>query len=135
MDKNVRHWHLYVLKLEDSKYYVGITSKSVEERYEEHIRGFGGAAWTRLHKPLGVHDQRDLGFISEKRAKNFEDRVTRKYIRKYGIDNVRGGDLSITEDMLVQFGYPITKRDWKTVKTVFYLLLMIITLTILAYIK
>ena len=75
---------IYVLKLECGKYYIGRTNKKVIERFKEHKMG-NGSAWTRKYKPIGI-DKIDLD-----EDKFEEDKVTKQYMEKYGIDNVRGG--------------------------------------------
>lgn len=75
---------VYVLKLENARWYVGKTSKPVEERYMEHVRG-QGAAWTRLHQPIQVH------YTVTSASEHQEDNTTIEMMRVYGIDNVRGG--------------------------------------------
>ena len=75
---------IYVLKLKDGKYYVGRTDKKVVERLREHKAG-KGSAWTRKYKPIGI-DRIDLNG-----DKFDEDKVTKQYMEKYGIGNVRGG--------------------------------------------
>jgi predicted GIY-YIG superfamily endonuclease len=82
---------LYVLKLEGTKYYIGVTSKTPEERYLEHRNGFYGAEWTKIHKPIEIEQSKDLGFTTYEKAGVYENKVTRQYVKKYGIDNVRGG--------------------------------------------
>jgi cellular nucleic acid-binding protein len=74
---------IYILKLENDKYYVGKTNNP-DLRINDHFNNIG-AEWTKLHKPLSV----------EKIIPNCddydEDKYTRIYMDKYGIDNVRGG--------------------------------------------
>jgi cellular nucleic acid-binding protein len=75
---------IYVLKLENNKYYVGKTSKPVNERYDEHLNG-KGSEWTKLYKPIKIKETKTS-------ADQFdEDKYTKIYMAKYGIDNVRGG--------------------------------------------
>jgi predicted GIY-YIG superfamily endonuclease len=74
---------LYVLELEDGKYYVG-TTQNLQRRYQEHIDG-AGSVWTRLHAPLAV--ERSIAVDGPLH----EDRVTKELMLKHGIDNVRGG--------------------------------------------
>ena len=93
MDENRKHWWLYVLKLEQGKYYVGITSKSVEARFAQHKNGFAGAKWTQKHNPQEIIFTEDLGVTDKQSAELVENKVTREYIKKYHIKNVRGGDL------------------------------------------
>ena len=81
--------NIYVLKLEGGKYYVGKTNNLIK-RYEEHLSG-RGSAWTRAYKPIKL----------EKTIENVspfeEDKVTKEYMSKYGIDKVRGGSYVETE--------------------------------------
>lgn len=42
-----KRWNLYVLRLANNKYYVGITTKTPEERMQEHLQRIMGAAWTQ----------------------------------------------------------------------------------------
>ena len=75
--------YIYVLKLEDNKYYVGKTTNPAF-RIENHFSK-NGSAWTRKYKPLKIEalipDCDDYD----------EDKYTIKYMAKYGVDNVRGG--------------------------------------------
>jgi predicted GIY-YIG superfamily endonuclease len=74
---------IYVLKLEGGKYYVG-KSKNVAERYKQHLSG-DGATWTRSHKPLKLVESRPL------KNDHDETNLTKDLMKKYGVDNVRGG--------------------------------------------
>jgi hypothetical protein len=74
---------LYVLRLEGGNYYVG-TTDSFETRMEEHRRG-NGALWTRKHKVVSVE------ITMPCKSPFDEDKVTKEYMAKYGIDRVRGG--------------------------------------------
>jgi predicted GIY-YIG superfamily endonuclease len=75
--------NVYALKLKNGKYYVG-KSDNIEQRLQDHFSG-SGSAWTREHKPLKVMEVR-------KNVSRFEeDKMTKEYMEKYGIDNVRGG--------------------------------------------
>jgi len=120
---DTKHYWLYVLKLASDKYYVGITTKTPEARFKEHARGFMAAAWTRKYRPLRIHYQKDLGITEKAKAESYENKVVRRYIKKYGIDNVRGGDISITEDLVVRFGWWWSKKDWAAFTTVILLLM------------
>ena len=75
---------IYVLKLEGGKFYIGRTNKKAVERFKEHKAG-KGSAWTRKYKPVGI-DKIDLCG-----DKFDEDKLTKQYMEKYGIENVRGG--------------------------------------------
>jgi cellular nucleic acid-binding protein len=75
--------YIYVLKCAHNKYYVGKTNKKVIKRFQEHTNGYG-SEWTSIHKPCKILE------IFE--GDNFdEDKFTKKYMEKFGIDNVRGG--------------------------------------------
>jgi cellular nucleic acid-binding protein len=75
--------YLYVLKLEKGKWYIG-RSANVEKRFEQHKTG-KGARWTQLHTPVKLLYKRKL--VDE----NDETETTEEYMKKYGVDNVRGG--------------------------------------------
>ena len=75
---------IYVLKLRGGKYYVGRTDKNAIVRFKEHKAG-KGSAWTRKYKPIGI-ERVDLDC-----DKFDEDKLTKQYMEKYGIGNVRGG--------------------------------------------
>lgn len=130
----MKHWWLYVLKLEDDKWYVGI-STDVDKRYKQHLVGFASPKWTKDHKPLEVFDRHNLGTTSKERAELYEKRVTRKYIKKYGLDNVRGSDLSKAEDYVQRFGYFHTRDSWQAVSVITLLLFIIIFLVIRSYVS
>lgn len=75
--------YIYVLALENNKYYIGKTNNP-QFRLESHFTA-NGSEWTKLYKPLSV-----LKIIPD--CDNYdEDKYTRIYMDKYGIDNVRGG--------------------------------------------
>ena len=74
---------LYVLQLASGKYYVGKT-KNVADRYKQHLAG-DGAAWTRKYAPTKLIETRTL------KSEHDETNVTKDLMKKYGVDNVRGG--------------------------------------------
>lgn len=74
---------VYVLQLENGKYYVGC-SKSPYKRITEHFNN-NGASWTKKYKPCEVIE------IIPGCDMYDEDKYTRKYMDKFGVDNVRGG--------------------------------------------
>jgi predicted GIY-YIG superfamily endonuclease len=75
--------NIYILRLEGGRYYIG-KSDDVLNRYQQHING-NGSVWTKLYKPVAL----------EKTIENVspfeEDKITKEYMSKYGIDKVRGG--------------------------------------------
>jgi len=75
--------NIYILRLSGGKYYVG-KSDNPMMRYQEHIMG-RGSSWTKKYKPIGVEK------IIENASDFDEDKYTKEYMSKYGIENVRGG--------------------------------------------
>ena len=75
---------IYCLELENYKYYVGITY-NLNLRLGQHMAG-SGAQWTKLYKPLKV-----IEVIYGNADRKMEDEMTKRYIEKYGAENVRGG--------------------------------------------
>ena len=75
--------YVYVLKLENNKYYIGKTL-NIENRLLDHFSNVG-SEWTKLHKPIDIVEIRDNcdGFD--------EDKITLQCMSNFGIDNVRGG--------------------------------------------
>ena len=77
---------IYILELEQGKYYVGKTANH-DFRLKQHF-GSNGSAWTKKYKPTNV-----LELITN--CDDFdEDKYTLKYMEKYGINNVRGGSFA-----------------------------------------
>lgn len=74
---------IYILRLENNKYYIGKTN-NLEERLKAHDQRTG-CAWTSKYKFVELIETIDTDNIFE------EDKCTKEYMNKYGIDNVRGG--------------------------------------------
>jgi len=81
---------IYVLQLQDNKYYVGKTN-DVDARFAEHL-SVEGSGWTSKYPPISVIE------IRESKSPLDEDTVTREYMMKFGIDNVRGATY-VTEQL------------------------------------
>lgn len=113
-----KRWHLYILALENDKWYVGITSKTPEERFVEHRLGKRASYWTMKHKPLGIEKTEDLGVVSKEHAEIYENKITRSLMKERGINNVRGGDLRATEEYTKRFGYIWDKFSWEAITIV-----------------
>lgn len=75
--------NIYILKLQGGRYYIG-KSDNVSKRYEQHLNG-SGSSWTNKYKPISVDK-----IISNASAFD-EDKYTKEYMSKYGMDKVRGG--------------------------------------------
>jgi hypothetical protein len=77
---------IYVLRLVGDRYYVGRTD-NLKTRYAQHEAG-KGSAWTRKYKPIEIAAQYEASSQFD------EDKYTKMYMDKHGIDRVRGGSYS-----------------------------------------
>ena len=75
--------YIYVLKLEQGKYYIGKTN-NIKRRYMEHLQG-SGASWTAKYKPMRLEK------LLPSTNPFDEDKYTKQYMTIFGINNVRGG--------------------------------------------
>jgi hypothetical protein len=75
--------YIYVLKLQKGKYYIGKTSNP-QFRLESHFFS-NGSEWTKIYRPLQIIE------LIPNCDDYDEDKYTKMYMDKYGIDNVRGG--------------------------------------------
>jgi predicted GIY-YIG superfamily endonuclease len=99
---------IYALQLEQGKYYVGKTHRleGVELRFQEHLTGIG-SEWTKLYKPISIAESYEHHSTFE------EDVLTKKYMMKYGIENVRGG--SYTKIELEEWQVKSLEHEFKSV--------------------
>jgi hypothetical protein len=74
---------IYILQLQQGKYYVGKTTNP-SFRIDSHFNA-NGSAWTKKYAPIKV-----LELIPDCDDYD-EDKHTKIYMDRYGIDNVRGG--------------------------------------------
>lgn len=77
---------MYVLELEHGKFLVGLSSDPIKAM-EEHREGLGGA-WTEIHRPVRIRET--VPFVKEEEL----DGHVRIAMRKWGVENVRGGSWS-----------------------------------------
>ena len=77
---------VYVLKLNNGKYYVGKSETSVKNRLKHHFSG-NGSEWTKLHGIIGKIDT-STGPMDD--IESWERAETLHVALKYGIENVRG---------------------------------------------
>jgi len=77
---------IYILKLQNDKYYVGATS-NLDRRLKDHMNGYA-SDWTKKYKMKSLHK-----LIYNCNAFD-EDKYTKQYMNKFGINNVRGGSYS-----------------------------------------
>lgn len=74
---------IYILKCKKNKYYVGKTNNP-NYRLDSHFME-GGSVWTKKYKPEQLYE------LIPNQTDHDEQRITQKYMEKYGIENVRGG--------------------------------------------
>ena len=77
---------IYILELEDNKYYVGKTG-NVVQCWKDHILG-NKSYWTSMYKPISII--KVIEDCGDDKVFN-EDKYVKEYMLLYGIDNVRGG--------------------------------------------
>ena len=75
--------YIYILQLEHGKYYVGKTSNP-SFRLDSHFNS-NGSAWTKKYNAIKLVE------LIPNCDDYDEDKYTKVYMDKYGIDNVRGG--------------------------------------------
>lgn len=80
---------IYVIQLRCGKYYVGKTT-DINRRYEEHKSG-NGSSWTSKYKPIKIMEVRPI------KDEHDENNTTKDLMKKYGVDNVRGGSYTQVE--------------------------------------
>ena len=77
---------IYVLQLEQNKIYIGKT-KDLNKRFNQHLNG-KGSVYTNLYKPISIIEN-----VNEYNEFD-EDNYVKRYMKIYGINNVRGGSYS-----------------------------------------
>jgi hypothetical protein len=86
---------IYVLRLENHKFYIGRTN-DLHERIAAHLSG-NGCEFTKRYKMKKVIEIIESNDIFD------EDKITKKYMARFGIHNVRGGSyttLSLDESTI-----------------------------------
>jgi predicted GIY-YIG superfamily endonuclease len=134
-DNKPRNYYLYVILCEDNKHYIGVTSKTPEERFNEHLHGIRSAKWTMKYKPIKLIDSKKIGYMTYKQAEKYEDKAVRAYMRKVGLNNARGGDLTDDYEYTYLFGRIYSKDDGKIVIGLFMLIPLIIIWAVLYFLK
>ena len=107
---------LYILKLEDGCYYVGL-SANVHKRIDAHMVS-RGAVWTRAHPPVGILETKRTWTDDQKSAEEMENRLTIQTMQNYGWRKVRGGwfcnvDETLTEKALRAHGLFDLLEEWE----------------------
>ena len=73
------------------------------------------AEWTKIHRPVVIDQTKDLGVVKYDDAEQYENRVTRIYVGKYGINRVRGGNLTYRGKLVAHFGRYYSAEDWSDI--------------------
>ena len=84
--------YLYILTLQNGKYYVGITSNP-KERFKEHRNG-KSTYFVKNNLPIISIEQKLLRTTDRRKAEMIETKKACKLMQKYGIENVAGGYLA-----------------------------------------
>lgn len=78
--------HIYALKLENDKYFVGATA-NLSKTYSQHVNE-ARFEWTVENPVIGFL------FVCAEKESSDEITYTRLLMKKYGVENVRGGLIS-----------------------------------------
>jgi predicted GIY-YIG superfamily endonuclease len=124
-DDTPRHYRLYVLQLEDGKYYVGVTSRTALQRMREHQQGIKSAYWTEAYKPIRILRDEPLGLIAYKEAIVAEQKKVLQIMKEHGVNSVRGGDLRERGDYALIGKYVFSAHDRDAIIIVAILLVII----------
>ena len=92
-DNIIQFPQVYVLKLENDKYYVG-KSNEKRKRIQRHMNGVG-CTWTKKYNPIS-----ELVPITRPQQSFWELWETLELMKKYGVDNVRGSMFTSPYPML-----------------------------------
>lgn len=80
---------IYVLELENGKYYVGYIERKQEEKIDEYVTEEKNE-WIKIHNPVRV-------LYNVSGTKSDVNELTLKLMREKGYDNVRGGKWSLVK--------------------------------------
>ena len=101
---------IYCLSLADDKYYIERTD-CIDKRLSLH-KEKKACAWTTLHEVIDVVEIIDMRASSGSEnvrgdERDAEREVVERYMKQYGLDNVRGGSLSSVK---------LTDRDYRRMR-------------------
>lgn len=131
-----KHYWIYVLELNEGKYYVGLTAqRNPQDRIEQHKNGFYSAQWVKKYGYKGFLQVHDLGLTTPAEAEKVETRLTYDIMKQYGVDNVRGGVLNFSGKYITRFNRFFREDDWKALTTVTFLVLVILGLMLDKYLN
>lgn len=113
-------WWIYALKIEKGKYYLSITPGRPGVRMKQQFDKFVSAALIRNGRSVKLVYSENLGLITKVRAQLILRKLTRKYMMKYGISNVRGGNSTDVAIFINRVGWVFDKDDWRIFKFSLY---------------
>lgn len=120
-----KHYWLYVLRLEQGKYYIGRTTREdPQTRIKQHKDGFYSAQWVKKYKPLDTAEIIDIGYLTKTEADRLEIQRTLQYMKKYGYQNVRGGKLNYSGKYVKILDRYFRDYEWHAALTVITLLVI-----------
>lgn len=130
----VKHYWLYVLRLQNNKFYLGITSrKNPNVRINEHMNGFYSAQWVKRYKPIEFIEILELGNVTTAEAERLELKQTVQYMKKYGYQNVRGGKLNYSGKYIKVGNWFLKDEDFKTLIAVLLMMVSVAALLLKVY--
>lgn len=97
IDFQTREFCIFVLELEDRKYFVGYSHK-LQNSIKKHENG-KASIWTKIHKPLRLIHHEIVECKSDIIDISLVDKVVLKYFKLKGIKNVRGGSFVVLDDL------------------------------------
>lgn len=81
----------YVLELENGKYFVGTAKDDNSNKFLMPLSKFNFSKLKRLSRAKWVRDNKPKGMEYYISRKGFNTSMTALFMKKYGVDNVRGG--------------------------------------------
>lgn len=93
---------IYILRLENENFYVG-QAIDVEKRLIQHLKGKLSSDWTKMHKPIDIYKQKKTGFNKVEDAIKLENLTTIWCMKRFGWQNVRGGDFCTLDENKLRF--------------------------------
>ncbi|TSJ39686.1 hypothetical protein FO440_18275 [Mucilaginibacter corticis] len=92
--------YLYLLKLQQDKYYVGQADQP-QTRYQQHLAG-QGAKWTQQYPPQSLLLIKEITIEHISQINQYENWMTLHYMEKYRWQNVRGGHYLETDEQHIR---------------------------------
>ncbi len=130
--KAIRNWTLYVVRLKNGHYYIGITSrKDFMRRINQH-GGRLGARVNRGNEAQEIIEVHDLGKMTALRAEHIENDIMLQYRKKFGAQKVRGGyDISKKTPIIPTYT-PGSTQSFIFILTCLFLAVMLLAMIILS---